>query len=846
MTTPENKQSLLKNYAGAGIDKKFLTPCRRVGLSKTRRTPKNNILQSSPVLNANSVINNEIAVEKSCANNIISPLNEAKPLDVNQVGVNVLKQFASCINQVKNTNVGASNKTSTPYRLGLSRSRKPNQNKNLVPLTPENKGENLQVNKLPELNTSVVENKTCKVDLIPCKKSNSSDKPKNDKVHRSSVKNSKNSINHEDSKIKEEFVEKKILLEVCHYASTKENEIVKEVSKESKKNTSSSQMQDKSGCKQDSDSNVEYKRSRINSDSHRTSKNRKRKLQFDTSDSDEDFEDVKSNRIVRKLKSSNKSKENIKNNVQERNLEKSTTVLENLDKNFDSGDDVEQVKGRKTVMKLKSSEELIENIKNNVEEKKGKKSAIVLGTSKSNLDSLEVNKNVDLNQKTNTNDSISQIQDKNVCRQYPDSNVENNRSKINSDTHKTTNNRKRRLQFDTSDSEEDFEEVKSNRTDRKLKSSDKSMANLKNNAQVKNLKKSTTVCNVEPDKYNKVVMKLESSEESIENTGNNVQEKELETSKCNLESSGVSKDINLPQKTNTDNSSTQNKKNPKKDCFIISSDSEPEDSTPIEVKADVHRSSEEVIHCKHPSEPITHTRNPITFITGSLDHSASASSNSSVRLGKFTTEDYLKEFSRNPQAFYENEGIDLDDFDLSSLVKVNNDVSEHSPKKLSENLKISNKSLSKQSIKVSNDNKMKEVSINLERMPNNKSNSDKQSSRQRILSRICQEDDDDDFTCSPRMEQQQKEDLLKLIMIKEKEIRDKEALLASMKQTQVYKKKHNAEKIKIDSNVWLNGCQSALKDLLCRLREHGPMEMELLVKNLMIPPHIVDKLSLVE
>ncbi|KAF7270243.1 hypothetical protein GWI33_016791 [Rhynchophorus ferrugineus] len=198
--------------------------------------------------------------------------------------------------------------------------------------------------------------------------------------------------------------------------------------------------------------------------------------------------------------------------------------------------------------------------------------------------------------------------------------------------------------------------------------------------------------------------------------------------------------------------------------------------------------------------------------------------NTNILLAKFTTEDYLKEFSVNPSAFYdEHNEQNFDDFiAFSDKWK--------SKKTKSMSLTKSSEQLKKVSDALKEEKKSKQLSLSKDLQEIN------------VQSKYDSNEEDDVFISSPQT-QQQKDDLLRLIAVKEAEIRQKEEKLEQLKRARVYKTKHSPEKVAVHSTKWLNSCRQALMDLLVKMQEHGSMNMEILVKNLKIPSGIVEKLN---
>lgn len=67
-------------------------------------------------------------------------------------------------------------------------------------------------------------------------------------------------------------------------------------------------------------------------------------------------------------------------------------------------------------------------------------------------------------------------------------------------------------------------------------------------------------------------------------------------------------------------------------------------------------------------------------------------------------------------------------------------------------------------------------------------------------------------------------------------VKEKENRLAELKQAEVYKKIHNVEELQQLTTMWKIGCQVALRDLLVKLQEHGPMTMPMLMQKFNIGP----------
>lgn len=82
--------------------------------------------------------------------------------------------------------------------------------------------------------------------------------------------------------------------------------------------------------------------------------------------------------------------------------------------------------------------------------------------------------------------------------------------------------------------------------------------------------------------------------------------------------------------------------------------------------------------------------------------------------------------------------------------------------------------------------------------------------------------------------------LVDSIMVLDKVLRTKSAELDTLKQSVIYKKKHNVEDLTAVVKIWKDGCKLALNDLLIKLREvvQSDMSMDALLKQLNVPDYI--------
>lgn len=133
--------------------------------------------------------------------------------------------------------------------------------------------------------------------------------------------------------------------------------------------------------------------------------------------------------------------------------------------------------------------------------------------------------------------------------------------------------------------------------------------------------------------------------------------------------------------------------------------------------------------------------------------------------------------------------------------------------------------------------------INLKSTKSSEKNSKTLKSLKSSTSSIL-DDEEDAFTSTPEREKSEKIALIEKIKIIENEVKQKRKNLEDLKQSQIYKSKHNVEQLKILSNVWREGCVKGLNDLLSKLQMHGPMNMSTLLNNLKISSEMVKSLKL--
>ncbi|CAG9819407.1 unnamed protein product [Phaedon cochleariae] len=125
-----------------------------------------------------------------------------------------------------------------------------------------------------------------------------------------------------------------------------------------------------------------------------------------------------------------------------------------------------------------------------------------------------------------------------------------------------------------------------------------------------------------------------------------------------------------------------------------------------------------------------------------------------------------------------------------------------------------------------------------------KCNSPKVSNTATNLPTVINISDDDDFTSTPDHDKFQKRDLMDKVKYLETQMKEKRKKLEDLKQASVYKTKHNVEELMMLVGKWKEGCVLGLNGLLTQLKNHGPIDMPLLLKNLQISNEVVIKLGL--
>lgn len=251
-------------------------------------------------------------------------------------------------------------------------------------------------------------------------------------------------------------------------------------------------------------------------------------------------------------------------------------------------------------------------------------------------------------------------------------------------------------------------------------------------------------------------------------------------------------------------------------------------------------------------------------------------------LGRFNTDDYLKEYCHNPEMFQKmletgeptittftkgnKENVESDSFTKDTVTMTSSLIGLRKMEKTKRSLSTKKSSLqlkvqSEAPLPINKPNIISEMTVVLEHLTKEDLQVAEKCDETTHLEssppsiglmcpkipelelKVC-EDDDELFTSSPESEKRQRENLLQLTADIEKEIRQKQEKLEKLKQAQVYKKKHSPEKLKVSSDRWIEACRAALNDLLTKMLEHGSIDMDTLIKNLNVPNDIVQKLKL--
>ncbi|XP_066260958.1 flap endonuclease 1-like [Euwallacea similis] len=211
-------------------------------------------------------------------------------------------------------------------------------------------------------------------------------------------------------------------------------------------------------------------------------------------------------------------------------------------------------------------------------------------------------------------------------------------------------------------------------------------------------------------------------------------------------------------------------------------------------------------------------------------------------LTKFTTEEYLTENSTCLQSFTKNLTVENDDLIGFAIGSTMNKgikkkyVAINCPLISTKNDNTNETQISTKKIKV-------ETNIGTKISCDIKQKSKK--FQKQISSKFDTEESDDDmFTPSPQSYENQKENLLKRIIEMKDIVKQKEETLEKMKRAQIYKDKHSPLEVKKSTDVWKIACEKSLKDLHLKMQEHGPIEMNNLIKKIGIPDYIVKDLKL--
>ncbi|XP_066155226.1 DNA ligase 1-like [Euwallacea fornicatus] len=216
--------------------------------------------------------------------------------------------------------------------------------------------------------------------------------------------------------------------------------------------------------------------------------------------------------------------------------------------------------------------------------------------------------------------------------------------------------------------------------------------------------------------------------------------------------------------------------------------------------------------------------------------------NANKSLTRFTTEEYLTEYSRSPQSFTKNIELENDNLVRSMISSTINKNIKKEYVAINCPL-ISSTSDNTNETQVSTKKIKREPNIRTKISCDTKQKSEE--SQKQIYSKFDTEESDDDmFTPSPQSYQNQKENLLKRIIELKDIIKKKEETLEKMKRVQIYKDKHCLTEVKKSTDVWKIACENSLKDLHLKMQEHGPIEMNSLIKKIGIPDYIVKELKL--
>lgn len=238
------------------------------------------------------------------------------------------------------------------------------------------------------------------------------------------------------------------------------------------------------------------------------------------------------------------------------------------------------------------------------------------------------------------------------------------------------------------------------------------------------------------------------------------------------------------------------------------------------------------------NSPVARQKKRKLCVIDSDDESSSVSTKSSKALSKFTTEEYLEEFSKDPETFAASLSQDSDFTDIKAVcvnAKIN-EVDNRNKDYVAIYYPITTSHSSEAY-------KEKKLAVSLERLPTKKSNS----SNKLPLSKLrfdTENSDDEIFTSSPIDDKKHRDNLIKLIDDMKMEVRQKQETLEKLKQAQIYKKIHSPDKLKNLTDVWLKGCKRSLQDLHQKMQGMGPMDMNTLISKLGIPEKVIKMLEL--
>lgn len=236
------------------------------------------------------------------------------------------------------------------------------------------------------------------------------------------------------------------------------------------------------------------------------------------------------------------------------------------------------------------------------------------------------------------------------------------------------------------------------------------------------------------------------------------------------------------------------------------------------------------------NSPVARQKKRKLCVIDSDDESSSVSTKSSKALSKFTTEEYLEEYSKDPETFAASLSQGSDFIDVKAVC-VNAKINEVDNRNNKDYVAIYYPITTSHSSEAC---KEKKLTVSLEKLPTKKSNSSNKLSLSK-LSFDTENSDDEMFTSSPVDDKKRRDNLIKLIDDMKMEVQQKQETLDKLKQAQIYKKIHSPDKLKNLTDVWLKGCKRSLQDLHQKM---GPMDMNTLISKLGIPERVIKILEL--